>query len=57
MRDAGGIALLSIGALGLVLPFLPGVPLLLAATAVLGHDHPLVRPMARLRSWRTGRRG
>jgi len=36
--------LIVVGLLGLVLPVIPGVPLLLAGVAVLGQDHPLVRP-------------
>ena len=52
LRTIGGVLLLSIGAVGLVVPILPGVPLLVAGASVLGPDHPLVRPVrARLRSW------
>lgn len=36
--------LIVVGLLGLVLPVISGVPLLLAGVAVLGQDHPLVRP-------------
>ena len=49
----GGVLLIVVGLVGLVLPVIPGVPLLVAGVAVLGQDHPLVRPtLARLRRWR-----
>ena len=44
IRAVGGVLLIVVGLLGLVLPVIPGVPLLLAGVAVLGQDHPLVRP-------------
>jgi uncharacterized membrane protein YbaN (DUF454 family) len=44
IRAVGGILLIVVGLLGLVLPVIPGVPLLLAGVALLGQDHPLVRP-------------
>ena len=42
-RNAAGLSLLALGAVGLVLPIVPGVPLLVAAVAILGRDHPVVR--------------
>lgn len=60
-RSVGGVLLVVVGLLGLVLPVIPGVPLLMAGVAILGRDHPLVRPalerLARLREkWRGRRR-
>ncbi|HEY7141864.1 MAG TPA: hypothetical protein VIE44_17330 [Methylomirabilota bacterium] len=57
----GGILLLGLGLLGLVVPVIPGVPLLLAGAALMGKDHPLVRPVVgnlrQLRArWRRFRR-
>jgi len=61
-RSAGGVALVVLGLLGLVLPVIPGVPLLVAGVAVLGPQHPVVRPalgwFRRIRrSWRRWRNG
>jgi hypothetical protein len=44
IRAIGGVSLIVVGLLGLVLPIIPGVPLLLAGVAILGQDHPLIRP-------------
>jgi len=50
------MALLGLGLVGMVLPVLPGIPFLLAGVALLGTNHPWVRPfMARLRLWRRKR--
>ena len=43
----GGCALIFIGLLGMVLPIIPGIPILVAGVAILGTDHPIVRPFAR----------
>jgi hypothetical protein len=52
-RSAGGIVLIAFGVLGLVLPIVPGIPLLIAGVALLGPKHPLIRPLAdRLARWR-----
>jgi uncharacterized membrane protein YbaN (DUF454 family) len=52
LRQAAGCGLLLLGVSGLLLPFIPSIPFLLAGAAVLGHSHPLVRPWhARLVSW------
>ena len=62
VRSVGGVLLLAVGLLGLVFPVIPGIPLLLAGVAVLGRDHPLVRPalnwLGQLREkWRRWRHG
>jgi hypothetical protein len=58
VRSIGGVLLVAVGLLGLVLPIIPGVPLLMAGVAVLGQDHPLIRPaLAWLRRRREAWRG
>jgi hypothetical protein len=57
MRSAAGVILVLVGLSGLVLPIIPGVPLLVAGVVLLGPQHPLVRPVVggfrRLRrAWR-----
>jgi hypothetical protein len=48
-----GWALLIAGAIALLLPVVPGVPLLMAGAAVLGPEHPVVRTWkARIDGWR-----
>jgi uncharacterized membrane protein YbaN (DUF454 family) len=48
-----GFLLIGLGVLGLLLPLMPGIPLLLAGLALVGTDHPWVRPFkARLVAWR-----
>ena len=55
-RILAGMVLIVLGLLGMVLPVVPGIPLLLAWVALLGSNHPWVRPfMARLRLWRRKR--
>ena len=55
IRTVAGVALVGLGLVGMLVPVLPGIPLLLAGVALLGSDHPWVRPcMARLRLWRYG---
>ena len=44
MKEALGLGLLAVGVIGCVIPLLPGIPLLLAGAALLGHEHKLVRP-------------
>lgn len=44
VRSIGGVVLVVVGLFGLVLPIIPGVPLLMAGVAVLGREHPLIRP-------------
>lgn len=56
LRTVSGVLLLTVGALGLVLPLIPGIPLLLAGVATLGRDHPLLRPVfERIHAWRQRR--
>nr|ALS88962.1 putative transmembrane protein (PGPGW) [uncultured bacterium] len=31
----------------MILPIIPGIPILVAGVAILGTDHPIVRPFAR----------
>lgn len=53
LRTIAGVTLITIGLIGIVLPIIPGIPLLLAGIATMGRDHPLLRPvMARLDRWR-----
>lgn len=52
-RHICGWALIVAGVMGLVLPVIPGLPLLIAGAALLGPDHPLVRTWkARIARWR-----
>jgi uncharacterized membrane protein YbaN (DUF454 family) len=53
LREAAGFALLIAGVLGMVLPIIPGAPLLAAGVATLGTHHPAIRPwVARVDRWR-----
>jgi uncharacterized protein len=57
IRVGVGFALIAAGLLGLLLPVVPGIPLLIAGVAMVGVDHPWIRPvMARFRGWRARRR-
>jgi uncharacterized membrane protein YbaN (DUF454 family) len=48
-----GLTLVALGVIGMLLPVIPGIPLLIAGVALLGTNHPWVRPLiARLRLWR-----
>ncbi len=58
IRVGLGFALIVAGVLGLLLPVVPGIPLLIAGVAMVGVDHPWIRPLVgRLRAWRTRRMG
>ena len=58
LRTVAGVMLITIGLLGLLLPIIPGIPLLIAGVATMGRDPPLLRPVfARLDRWRAGRAG
>jgi uncharacterized membrane protein YbaN (DUF454 family) len=53
IRTAIGLILIVLGLLGLLVPVMPGIPLLIAGVALVGTNHPWVRPViARLRAWR-----
>lgn len=57
LQLVGGFALIALGLAGVLLPIMPGMPFLLIGAALLGHDHPLVRPFKkRLERWRGARR-
>jgi uncharacterized protein YqgC (DUF456 family) len=54
---SAGIALIVIGLIGVVLPVIPGIPLLAAGLALVAPGHPLVRwGRVRLARW-FGRKG
>jgi len=56
LKIAAGLALVIVGVAGLVLPLIPGVPLLIAGAAILGPRHPIIRPFSvRWRWWRKRR--
>src|SRR5262249_61495591 len=55
IRSIAGLTLVALGLVGIVLPLMPGVPLLLAGIALLGSDHPLRAIVERIR--RRGRTG
>jgi hypothetical protein len=53
LREATGFALVIAGLFGMLMPLIPGVPLLLAGVAVLGTNHPSIQPwIARFQRWR-----
>jgi hypothetical protein len=53
VRTALGLALVGLGAIGLLVPLLPGIPLIVAGAAVVGPDHPVIRwVQTRWSSWR-----
>ncbi|HEY7678624.1 MAG TPA: hypothetical protein VIG69_16245 [Candidatus Methylomirabilis sp.] len=49
VRWVVGLALIVVGTLGMLLPLMPGIPLVVAGLALLGWDRPILR---RLREWR-----
>lgn len=52
MRIAFGLALVTVGAIGTLVPIVPGLALILAGIAVLGPDHRLSRALTRRwRAW------
>ena len=54
LRELTGLGLLIAGLLGLLLPVMPGTPLLIAGVALLGPSLPAVRPwMKRFEHWRS----
>jgi uncharacterized membrane protein YbaN (DUF454 family) len=44
LRDMMGLLLLGVGVIGFVVPVIPGIPFLLGAAALLGPNHPKIRP-------------
>lgn len=46
LRNLCGMVLIVLGLIAMPLPILPGIPLVLAGAAMLGHNHPVVRPFA-----------
>jgi uncharacterized membrane protein YbaN (DUF454 family) len=58
LREATGFALVIAGLLGMLLPLIPGAPLLLAGVAVLGTSHPRIQPwIERIERWRCSLQG
>jgi hypothetical protein len=47
LKVIGGCTLIFVGLLGMVLPIIPGIPILVAGVAMLGTEHPLIRPFTR----------
>ncbi|HSB68574.1 MAG TPA: hypothetical protein VLT62_04460 [Candidatus Methylomirabilis sp.] len=57
IRPILGVTLIILGAIGMLLPIMPGIPILIAGVALLGANHPWVRPfMVRFRAWRRARK-
>ncbi len=53
IRTFAGLMLIGVGLIGLLVPVIPGIPLVIAGVALVGTNHPWVRPViARLRAWR-----
>jgi uncharacterized protein YqgC (DUF456 family) len=52
IRTGAGLLLVVVGLAGLVLPVVPGIPILIAGLALLGTDHPVrVAITRRLQRW------
>lgn len=53
VRTVTGLTLIALGVIGILLPIIPGVPLFIVGVALVGANHPWVRPIrVRLRAWR-----
>lgn len=53
IRTVTGLTFIGLGLIGMVIPVIPGIPLLIAGVALVGANHPWIRPvMARFRAWR-----
>ena len=53
IRTVSGVVLIGLGLAGMLLPVIPGTPLLIGGVALLGAHHPWVRPfVVRVRLWR-----
>jgi hypothetical protein len=48
LANIAGFILLAMGLIGMILPVIPGIPLLIAGAALLGADHVAVRPFTHL---------
>ena len=56
VRPILGVTLIIRGLIGMLLPIIPGIPLLIAGVAPPGSNHPRVRPFTtRVRAWRRKR--
>lgn len=47
VKRIAGVGLIALGIVGMVLPLIPGTPLVLAGAALLGAEHSLLRPLVR----------
>jgi uncharacterized membrane protein YbaN (DUF454 family) len=47
IRTTVGMFLILVGLLGLLVPVMPGIPFLIAGVAMVGIEHPLLRPFRR----------
>lgn len=47
VRTVAGLLLIVVGLLGMLLPVMPGIPFLIAGVAMVGVDHPVLRPFRR----------
>ncbi len=47
IRTVVGLVLVVAGLLGMLLPIMPGIPFLIAGVAMIGMEHPVVRPFRR----------
>jgi uncharacterized membrane protein YbaN (DUF454 family) len=57
LKILAGLLMVVLAVAGLFVPIMPTVPFLLAAVAMLGRDHPAVRPFtSRFDRWRDRRR-
>lgn len=45
LRTSVGVLLVIVGLAGLLLPIMPGLPFLLLGIAMIGIDHPILRPV------------
>jgi len=48
VRTVVALPLIAVGLVGVVVPFVPGLPFLILGVTLIGVDHPLVRPARRL---------
>jgi uncharacterized membrane protein YbaN (DUF454 family) len=56
LRTAVGLLLVLLGLIGMLLPIMPGLPLVIVGVAMIGLDHPIIRPfVSRLKRWRQPR--